>query len=167
MVKPLTNPFVGQPLPLGSLLAAAAQRLSTELDMSLHRAGLTDLRAAHAPVFMAIDPDGTRLSTVAERAQMTKQAVGEHIGYLKARGYLSVAPDLHDRRAKVVNLTAAGWTAVRTGRDVVVGFDDWFATQVGPAAVAQLRATLDQIIRADRRPSACAEPTGRGPEEGP
>jgi hypothetical protein len=66
MVKRLTNPFREWPTPLGSLLTSAGQRLSAELDDSLRAAGFADLRAAHAPVSMAIDPDGTRITDLAD-----------------------------------------------------------------------------------------------------
>jgi len=79
--------------------------LSAELDASLLAAGFPDLRAAHAPVFMAIDPHGSRVIELAARTRMTKQAAGELIGYLTDRGYLEVAADPDDRRAKRVTLT--------------------------------------------------------------
>ena len=76
MVKRLTNPLRDRPTPLGSLLNAAGQRLSAELDAALREAGFADLRAAHAPLFTAIDVDGTRVTELAERTAMSKQAVG-------------------------------------------------------------------------------------------
>lgn len=160
MVKNLTNPFRERPTPLGSLLTAAGQRLSAELDAALHAAGFADLRAAHAPIFMAIDPAGTRVTELAQRTRMTKQAVGELIRYLAQRGYLEVAPDAADRRVRTVRLTDRGWEAIRLGQRVIDDFDGWLDQAVGAAEVQQLRMLLTRIVEtnsAQRR--VAAQPT--------
>jgi DNA-binding MarR family transcriptional regulator len=152
MVKHLTNPFRDAPMPLGSLLTAAGQRLSARLDAELQAAGFTDLRAAHAPIFMAIAPEGSRVTDLAERATMTKQAAGELIGYLTKQGYLSVSTDPTDRRAKSVALTDRGWAAIEAGRQVIADYDQWLAEAVGPEQVSQLRDVLSRIISSPNRP---------------
>jgi DNA-binding MarR family transcriptional regulator len=149
MVKRLTNPFREAPTPLGSLLTAAGQRLSTELDAALQAAGFPDLRSAHAPVFMAIDPEGTRVTELAQRTKMTKQAVGELVRYLADHGYVTVAADPDDRRVRRVSLTDSGWRAIDTGERVIGDFDRWLAGAIGADVVAQLRHALDRIIATD------------------
>jgi DNA-binding MarR family transcriptional regulator len=146
MVKRLTNPFQGRPTPLGTLLSSAGQRLSAELDRSLREAGFADLRSAHAPVFMAIDPDGTRITELAERTKMTKQAAGELVRYLNRCGYLEVSTDEQDRRARRVTLTERGWQAIDTGEQVIDGFDRWLEDAIGAVAVGQLRDALGRIV---------------------
>jgi DNA-binding MarR family transcriptional regulator len=148
MVKRLTNPFHGRPTPLGSLLTAAGQRLSAELDRALRDAGFPDVRSAHAPVFMAVDPDGTRITELADRTHMTKQAVGELVRYLAGCGYLEITTDPADRRARVVTLTDRGWSAIDTGERVIDGFDQWLADAIGDVAVGQLRDALTRITEA-------------------
>ena len=149
MVKPLTNPFLGAPLPLGSLFTAAGQRLAAELDGALSDAGFPDLRSAHAPIFMGIAPEGSRMSELAGRARMTKQAAGELIRYLVDRNYLSVSPDLADGRAKKVELTDRGWEAIMVGERVIAQFDAWLAGQIGADDVARLRQILITIAETD------------------
>lgn len=146
MVKRLTNPLREMPVPLGSLLGAAGQRLAAELDAALREAGFADLRAAHAPVFMAVDPDGSRVTDLADRAAMSKQAVGELIRHLAARGYVVVGADPADGRAKRVALTEHGWAAVELGQRVIAEYDAWLAAAVGADQVARLRETLHRII---------------------
>src|ERR1041385_3849187 len=74
--------------PLGVLLAAAERALAAELESGLREAGYADLRSAHAQVFLALDADGSRLTDLAGRAGMTKQAMGELGRYLEQHGYL-------------------------------------------------------------------------------
>ena len=149
MVKPLINPFLGGPPPLGSLFTAAGQRLSAELDGALRDAGFPDLRSAHAPIFMGIAPEGSRVSELAVRARMTKQAAGELIRYLAERGFLTVAPDPSDRRAKRVELTERGWDAIMVGERVIAEFEAWLARQLGTEDVARLRQILITIAETD------------------
>lgn len=149
MVKTLTNPFYGRPTPLGSLLTAAGQRLSAELDQALTTAGFPDLRSSHAPIFMAIEPEGSRVTELAHHAKMTKQAAGELIRYLADRGYLTVAPDPADGRAKRVRLTDRGWQAIAVGERVIGEFDRWLAGLIGADRVTELRDVLTTIAETD------------------
>jgi DNA-binding MarR family transcriptional regulator len=149
MVKHLTNPLQVRPVPLGTLLSSAGHRLAAELDASLAEAGFADLRAAHAPVFMAIEPDGSRVTDLAVRTRMTKQAMGELVRYLTERGYVSVTTDESDRRVKRVALTDRGWAVVDTGERVIADFDRWLESSVGGDAVNALRDTLVRIIETD------------------
>lgn len=150
MVKRLTNPLRDRPTPLGSLLNAAGTRLSAELDAALRDAGFVDVRAAHAPVFMAIDPNGSRVTDLAQRTAMSKQAIGELIRHLGDRGYLTVTTDPHDRRAKRVQLTERGWDTLELGERVIVEFDAWLEQSIGQQQVAGLRRALEHIIATRR-----------------
>ncbi|MEV6561784.1 MarR family transcriptional regulator [Nocardia sp. NPDC051756] len=146
MVKRLTNPLVDRPAPLGNLLSAAARTLAAELDAGIAAAGFDDVRAAHAPVFQLIEPDGTRLTALAERAGMTKQAMGELVRHLEGHGYVEVDVDPADRRARLVRLTKHGWAVVDAGVAVVERFDRHLDEIVGADEVARLRGTLLRII---------------------
>ncbi|WP_446221815.1 MarR family winged helix-turn-helix transcriptional regulator [Nocardia sp. IBHARD005] len=146
MVKHLTNPLLDRPPPLGNLLSAAARTLSAELDAGLLAAGFDDIRAAHAPVFQVIDLEGTRLTVLAERAGMTKQAMGELIRHLADRGYVEVGPDPADGRARLVRLTERGWSAVEAGLRVVEQFDRHLDQVIGDSEVDRLREILTRII---------------------
>lgn len=149
MVKPLTNPFLDAPLPLGSVITAAGRRLSGELDEALRAAGFADLRAAHAPVFMAIAPEGSRLTDVAQRARMTKQAAGELVRHLTGRGYLTSEPDPADGRARLILLTEHGWAAITTGQQAIRRFDRWLDDLLGADQVSRLRDALTLIAESE------------------
>ena len=146
MVKHLTNPLAGRPIPLGTLLSTAGRRLAAELDAGLAAAGYGDLRSAHAPLFMTIEPDGSSVTQLAERARMTKQATSELVRYLEACGYVELAVNDTDRRARKVTLTARGWQALDVGLSVIDNFEHWLNDTVGAAHVEAIRATLDRIL---------------------
>lgn len=148
MVKRLTNPLQELDLPLGTLMSSAGARLAAGLDTALREAGFADLRSSHAAPFMVLDAEGTRPSELAARAHMTKQAMGELVGYLVDHGYLEVLADPADRRARLVRPTTRGWRAMETGLDVITAFDRWLVERLGAEEVAQLRRNLRLILDA-------------------
>ena len=59
-----------------------------------------------------------RSPTLAERAQMTKQSMGELVRHLEAHGYVERMPDPADGRAKLVRATDRGREVYAIVRDV-------------------------------------------------
>ncbi len=69
------------------------------------------LRPAHTALFPHIDLAGTRLTELARRLGISKQAVGQLVDELQRIGVLIRVPDPRDRRAKLIRFTEnAGWT---------------------------------------------------------
>jgi DNA-binding MarR family transcriptional regulator len=66
------------------------------------------LRPSHGAVFQYLDDTGMTVSVLAERAQMTKQAMAELVQHLETHGYVVRVPDPSDRRAKLVQPTERG-----------------------------------------------------------
>lgn len=92
----------------GALLRAPLEASRESMFSALHEAGFKDVRPAHGRVLRYIAADGSRVIELAERAQMTKQSMGELVNYLRRRGYVEMVPDPSDGRAKLVRLTAQG-----------------------------------------------------------
>src|SRR5215831_11877891 len=131
--------------PLGVLLSAAERALAVELEEGMRGAGYHDLRAAHAQVFFAIEFEGSRLTDLAARAGMTKQAMGELVRYLEQHGYLDVEPDSRDRRAKLIRPTRRGWSAHEDSIALLAESDRRLAERLGEQELRDLRARLKRI----------------------
>lgn len=133
---------------IGELLRVPNQAVVNHCHQALNAAGFTDLRAAHMPIFMHIDhpPAGTTVTVLAERAQMTKQSMGELVGYLEKQGYVERGPDPADGRAKTVRLTDRGWAAHEEAPRVVRALEDHWAARLGEAKMRELRALLKELI---------------------
>ena len=100
---------------LGSLLRGPYEALQARVYGGLADRGFGDIRPAHSSVFRTITAEGSRVSDLAERAQMTKQSMAYLVEGLAHGGYLAIAPDPDDRRAKRVRLTEKGlavWEAL-------------------------------------------------------
>jgi DNA-binding MarR family transcriptional regulator len=96
-----------------TLMRHSAQLMVDELVDRLHAAGYIDITASHQAVFENIDRQGTRLTTLARRSQMTHQSMGELVHTLERAGYVTRQPDPTDGRARTVSLTAKGRRLVR------------------------------------------------------
>jgi DNA-binding MarR family transcriptional regulator len=114
---------------------------------ALHGAEGSVPRAAHTQVFESLDPDGTRLTVLAERAQMSHQAMGEMVEELVRHGYLERVPDPVDRRARLIRATALGRTQlVRAAAEVRLLYQGW-QRELNGLTVDQVVGALDILIR--------------------
>jgi len=137
-------------IPMVRLLGVAYDEFSDELAKRLDVAGYADLRPGHGCVFGNIDPEhGSRLTDLAERANMTKQSVGEVTTDLERRAYLERVPDPGDGRAKIIRLTARGHEAYAIGRQLIDDLERDWAERYGEQRVAALREALE-VVTAER-----------------
>jgi len=107
--------------------------------------GFPDVRPAHNAVFQYLDAEGTTVSTLAERAEMTKQAMGELVAHLEERGYVDRVPDPADRRAKLVRPTAKGRKVYAVVRELIPELEQQLVEVLGATRVQQLRRDLRTI----------------------
>ena len=63
--------------------------------------GHDGLTLTYTALVASLDKEGTRIVTLAERMETTKQFAGRLVQELEARGYLTTAPDPTDRRATI------------------------------------------------------------------
>lgn len=109
--------------------------------------GFTDFRPAYSKVFEYLDDTGTTVSVLAERANMTKQAMAELVATLEDRGYVKRVPDPHDRRARLVLPTDRGREVFRVARGLVPELHDRIAHLIGRERFEHLRHDLELIRR--------------------
>lgn len=121
-------------------------RAGTEL---LHRRfaerGHPDIRPPHGNVMQFLDDDGTRVSVLAERAQMTKQSMAELVLHLEKLGYVERVPDPADRRAKLVRATRRGSQLYAIAREVVAEIEADWTRRLGKGKMRQLRELLEEL----------------------
>ena len=127
------------------LLDVAFDEFSDEFARRVDAAGYTDLRPGHGCVFGTIDPEGSRLTDLAERAGMTKQTVGEVTSDLEKLGYVERVPDPSDGRAKIIRLTQRGHAAHAIGRGLIEDIERDWGERFGAERVAALRELLEEI----------------------
>jgi DNA-binding MarR family transcriptional regulator len=130
---------------LGILLRGPYQEIVQRIADELAEAGFADIRPAHTAVFQHIDAEGTRLTDLAERAQLTKQSMGYLVDYLEEHGYVERRPDPSDRRANLILLTKRGWDEVRAALRIIAGIEKEWERSLGAQKMEQLRKLLAEL----------------------
>jgi DNA-binding MarR family transcriptional regulator len=110
-------------------------------------AGRAGLRAAHTQVFEHLDPAGTRLTVLADRAGMTHQAMSELVAELVHNGYLERIPDPVDGRARLVRPTAQGRHELGRAAGYLRELHRRWQAELGPVPVEHVLRALDQLSR--------------------
>ena len=131
--------------PFIRLLDTALDQFVDDLAARVADTQFSDIRVTHGCVFGNIDPEGSRLTELAERARMTKQSVGEVTTDLEQRGYVERAPDPADGRAKIIRLTERGHEAQTLGFELIAEIEREWGERIGEERVAALRDALEAI----------------------
>jgi len=100
----------------------------------------------HSAVFAQISPDGSRLTELARKANMTPQSMAELVDELVELGYVVRRPDPADGRAKLIVLTKRGRQAVAAGRQTIEGIEDQVAGILGERGHRELRRLLSKLL---------------------
>lgn len=104
------------------------------------------LRGSQYRVLAMVPRHGSRrLTDLATMAGMTKQALGEFVGVLADGGYVSITPDLDDRRAKLVSLTRRGRAALDQAQGDLDRVDDIWAERLGRRDFEELKRLLARV----------------------
>jgi predicted transcriptional regulator len=135
-----------------SLLRRTTNLMVDEITTRLEASGFPDSPPSFHPVFENIDPDGTRLTTLASRAGLTHQSVGEVVAILERRGLVERVPDPADGRAKLVRLTDTGRQLVRAAVKVIGDIEqEWTDRWRANGLTCDLHQPLDGALRDNER----------------
>jgi DNA-binding MarR family transcriptional regulator len=136
----------GDPQPnVGVLMYVAARSLEERAYDALVAAGAADVTPTQARLMAQIDPDGTRVVTLAARARITKQSVAFLVDQLERAGYVMRVADPHDGRAKLIRLTPRA-RAIGDAADAEVAraLGEW-EKHLGATRMRQLEETMVRL----------------------
>ena len=133
---------------IGELLRVPAQAVVRHVHRAFVSAGHGSLRPAHMSILQHIDhpPGGTRVTELAERAQMTKQSMGQLVADMEAGGYVERVADPTDGRARIVRLTDRGWSSHEDAGEIVKRLEAEWAAKLGGQRFDELRVLLKDLI---------------------
>ncbi|WP_327586436.1 MarR family winged helix-turn-helix transcriptional regulator [Nonomuraea sp. NBC_00507] len=137
-------------VPLPTLLTQAKDIALGRLHQRLADEGFEGIRYVHGSVFRFIDAEGSRLTTLAERSGLTKQAISELVGELEDQGYVERVPDAGDRRAKIIRLTDQGTMAQVAAARILADIEQRWSRHLGADQVTVLRRALEEVIALER-----------------
>ena len=129
-------------LNIGLLCFIVQRAMEDRVLADLAAAGFDDITVAQARVLARVGANGTRLTDLAEQAQVTKQTAGVLVDALERAGYVYRVPDPHDARARLICISERGEAVVAAAAEVVAAVESEWSDYLGPTGWSQLRRSL-------------------------
>jgi DNA-binding MarR family transcriptional regulator len=128
---------------VGQLLLKCARLFNERaIERVNSRAGAPMLRPSHTNLFPHLDFQGTRLTELAKKLGVSKQAVGQTVAELEAFGVVESITDPADARAKLVRFTPKGAESIADGLRVLGTIEQELTSEVGTDQMAALHTSL-------------------------
>ena len=134
-----------QRIDLGVSLFIPYRYTEDRIFRALLDAGFDDWTLAQCRVFQRIAPDGSRLTDLAEQAQMSKQSAGVLVDQLERLGYVRRDPDPADGRARLIVIEQRGWRAVEVATATLDEIHSEWKAYLGTRNFTLLNEILAQL----------------------
>ena len=125
---------------------AVGRRLNHEM-RELAPAHLMAIGGRRSRLLQMIPADGMRVTDLARRAAVTKQAIGQLVDTLEAQGLVESGPSEGDRRVRWVRRTAAGDRVVEETLALIEAAQDRLRSQVGARRYDVMVDTMRELGR--------------------
>lgn len=104
------------------------------------------IRPVHTTLLPHLDWEGTRITELARRMGVTKQAASQLVQDMVGQGLLEIGPDAEDGRARRVFFSLAGQQALQTGLSVLMEMQTELTERFGSEQMQDLLALLQQLL---------------------
>ncbi len=136
---------------LRQLLLRASRLVNRHVVEGLHTRGYTNLRSTHTTLLSNIDLAGSTVSEAADRAGITKQAMGRLATDLESAGYVTVQSDPADARVRILCLTDTGMRLMIDSLEVMADLQSRYARVIGNKQLTCVLQGLASFVdQADR-----------------
>lgn len=113
--------------------------------------GYTQLQVSHQAILTHLNFSGTRLTDLAKRAAMSKQAMGQLVDEVERLGFVERVQDPHDGRAKIVKFTREGLVLMKAGTKVGTSIQQEYSALIGEKKMRRLHDLLDELYQKIRK----------------
>jgi len=127
---------------IGRLLNGAVRRFEARVIELMVDAGYAGARISHLSLTRNIDRDGTRVTELAQRSAMTKQAMGELVDQCADLGLVQRQKDAADGRARIVTFTEMGLKWLEDCRAAVVQAEREMSQEIGTHQLELIKDAL-------------------------
>ncbi len=126
----------------GRLLYEGYELYNAALLKSLNPAGFPGVRNTHFNLLRHLDADGSRMSDLASRANLTKPAITALVRACLDLDLVTVEQSSDDARARMVRFSLRGLQLMRQIRRIQVTIERDLVARLGDEAYGQLRSAL-------------------------
>jgi len=134
------------------VLQLMARNVQTPLALS-NLAARAQVSAAHVHVTRHLSPAGDRLTDLAARAGMSKQAMADLVTQCHAWGLVTREADARDARARIVRYTPTGLAWRAAFRDALAQAEAEFRAEVGADVATVVLLGLEAYAGGEGRPA--------------
>lgn len=131
---------------LGWLLAQADRLFAEGVTRAMNARGYRGIRLVHIALIRNVDAEGTRITEIARRAGMTKQATGQLVREFVELGYVRVVADRTDARARIARYTPQGRRLLRAVGDAIATTQRELTAGLPAGDAAFLRDALGRML---------------------
>jgi DNA-binding MarR family transcriptional regulator len=131
---------------LVNLVAASG---APRLRAAFAAAGLDGIRPAQAVALVPLAAGGLHASDLADRLNVSRQAVAQAIAGLERHGYVTRVADPVDARARIIEVTPRGRQALRVMRSNAIALEKRWEQVLGPKRLGELRETLQVLLSSE------------------
>lgn len=133
---------------LGILVLLAYQGFVRQLHDAMAAEGFDDLGRSDGVVMRVVSQGPRKVSELANLLEITPQGAAQVVADMEARGYVVRTPDPTDARARRVELSERGRSALGSARAFHRRFEARVARRHGAAARDTFRSILDDMAGA-------------------
>lgn len=139
--------------PLDELRSNSLGRLTTRVVAAIERELATrqvvavDISPAQKAVLIQLETTGNRITTLAARLGISKQATSKLVQELETKGLVARTPDPADGRASQIIFTASGLELVEGTVGYFRELEARLADEIGPEDLALVKSKLKAIAR--------------------
>ena len=113
----------------------------------LRARGFAGVRFSFTALLPHIDRQrGTRLTELASRMDISKQATGQMVAQLELLGYVQRRPDPEDGRARLVELTEQGYRVLLAGLEVFGEIESELQAELGVELMSSFRRGAERSL---------------------
>ena len=131
---------------LSRLLREFSRDFERRIWRTLESRGYPDIRPSHSAVLANLGLGAVRVTELAERAQVTQQAMGKMLKELERLGYITRCVDSGDKRAREIQLTERGVQLATDSLSVMTDVRTYYEQKIGARELAQLEAQLRECV---------------------
>lgn len=137
----------------GAYLRELYDSMVANLHRRLAEEGYGEISPSHGLVFQYLEEGGSRITTLAVRARMTKQSMSALVYQLEDYGYLKRKPDPEDARAILFYLTTKGHDLRTKAQNLNYQFEQKWKQTLGAEEYKKLREMVQKLVEAEAQDS--------------
>ena len=128
------------------LLVRATRTMTDETVDRMRARGIEKMQASYPRLLGNLDTEGTRLTALARRMGVSRQAAAQLTAEIEANGFVSRRTDPEDGRGVIVAFTPHGRAALAVAVEVMTGIERDYESVIGKEGLGVVKRHLKAIL---------------------